>query len=338
MKRIIFTLAASIITSTLIACASTLKASEENSLSEFKREVTKEYAVGANPTLQIENKYGNIRIVEGTDNKITFKIEIIGKGTTAANAKENAETVSIDFAQSGDRIIAKTVLKEIRCINCGRETHYTVVAPKSVTMNLVNKYGNIYLENSTKPLEVDLKYGNLEANTLANVNIDIKYGNATINVCEDFNLNSGYGKFKINRANRIKVESKYDDFQIGSVSDLTMNTRYTKVKINTLNQSFVCNDFSYCSLDVSEISPQFSRIKIDARYSNIKLPLDNRHSFKANLSTRYGKINAGNLTFNNVKLGDNARNTQAINGTVGSNSNPSATVDISTSYGDISFK
>jgi hypothetical protein len=331
MKRIIFTLAVSIFASTLIA-------SEESNLSEFKREVTKEYAVGANPTLQIENKYGNIRIVEGTDNRITFKIEIIGKGTNEARAKEYAETVSIDFSQNGDRIIAKTVLKDIRCNNCGRETHYTVVAPRNVVMALENKYGNIYLENSTKPLKIDLKYGSLEANTLANVTIDIKYGNATINACEDFTMDSGYGKFKIGRANRMNIESKYDDFQIGTATEINMNTRYTKVKIETLNRSFVCNNFSYCSLDVSEISTQFSLIKIDARYTNIKLPLDNRHSFRANLSTRYGKINAGNLTFNNVSLGDRARNTEAISGTVGSNSNPTATVDISNSYGDIIFK
>jgi DUF4097 and DUF4098 domain-containing protein YvlB len=331
MKRIIFTLAASIIALSLIA-------SEGNNLRESKREITREFSVGANPTLQIENKYGHIRIVEGTDNKIMFKIEIIGKGTTEAQAREYAETVSVDFSQSGDRVIAKTVLKDIRCNNCGRETHYTVVAPRSVMMNLENKYGNIFLENSSKPLTVDLKYGNLEANTLANINIDIKYGNVTINACEEINIDCGYSKVKIGRANRMKTESKYDDFQIGTISELTMNTKYTKVKIDRLNHSFVCNDFSYGSLDISEISPQFARIKVDARYSGIKLALDSRHSFRANLSTRYGKINAGSLTFNNVSLGNRARNTEAISGTVGSNSNPSATVDISASYGDIVFK
>ena len=89
MKRIIFTLAASIFALSLIA-------SDENSLVEFKREVTRTFSTGANTALQIENRFGNIRIVEGADNQITFSIEIIGKGATEARAKEYAETVSIE--------------------------------------------------------------------------------------------------------------------------------------------------------------------------------------------------------------------------------------------------
>ena len=324
MKRIIFIL--SVLASTLIVSGA-----------EFKREITKEFSVSANPSLQIENKYGHIRIVEGTDNTITFKIEIIGKGSTEALAKEYAETVSIDFNQSGDRVSAATSLESIRCNNCGRTTNYTVVVPKGVTMNLNNKYGNIYLENAIKPLNIDLKYGNLEANNLANLNIDIKYGNVTINACEDLKIDCGYAKIKIGRANRITTESKYDDFQIGTVSDLVMNTKYTKVKIEKLNNLFECNDFKYCNLDVSDVSVQFSRIKINAGYSNIKLPLDNRHSFKANLSVRYGSIKADHLTFNNVSLKNKERNADSISGIVGSNSNPSAIVDINASYGNIVF-
>ena len=327
MKRIIFTLLASIFASYMIA-------SEEAALKEFKREVTKEFTVSANPNLRIENKYGNIRIVEGTDNKITFKIEITGKGTTDALAKEYAEAVSIDFAQTGDNVTAKTVLKEINCNNCGRETHYTVVAPKGVTMNFENKYGNITLENSIKPLTVDLKYGNLVANTLAKVTMDIKYGNATINACDDIDLNSGYGKMKIGTANRINSDSKYDEFQVGTVSDFKMETKYTTVKIDKLNNSFECNDFKYGSLDISEIAAGFSRIKIDASHSTIKLALDDRHRCKVNLSTRFGSIKTGSFNMSNTQ---SARNTQSYSGNMGSG-NPSATVDISASYGDIVFK
>ena len=331
MKRIIFTLWVSIFAMTAIA-------NDESNLKEFKREVTKEFSVGANPTLKIDNKYGFIRIVEGTDNKITFKIEIIGKATTDARAKEYAETVSVDFSQNGDRISATTVLKSLSCNNCGRNTNYTVVVPKSVMMTLDNKYGNIYLENAAKPLNIDLKYGNLEANTLANVTIDIKYGNVTINACEDIKMDCGYSKIKIGKANQMNTESKYDEFQIGTITDLKMNTKYTNVKIDKLDKSFVCNDFKYCSLDISEISTQFAQIKIGAGYSTIKLALDNRHSFKANLSTRYGNIKADHITFNNVSSGDRARNTNTINGMAGSSGNPSATVDITNSYGDIVFK
>ena len=330
MKRLIFTLLVSILASSTVAYG-------QRNQKEFRREVTKEFSTGANPTLQIENKYGHIRMVEGSDNKISFKIEIIGKGTTDALAKQYAEAVTIEFNQSGDKISAITVLESLNCNNCGRTTNYTVVVPKGVTMILDNKYGNIYLDNSIKPLNVTLKYGNIEAGTLANVNLDIKYGNATINACEDFKIDCGYAKFKIGKADRINAESKYDDFQIGTVSDIQMDTKYTKVRIDKLNNSFICNDFKYCTLNISDISPQFSRIKVSSGYSNINLALNNRHSFKASLSARYGSIKADHLTFNNVSIRSKERNTDAITGTVGSDNNPSATVEITASYGNIVF-
>ena len=330
MKRLIFTLLVSLLVTTTSAYG-------QRNLREFRREITKEFSTGVNPSLEIENKYGNIRIVEGTENKISFNIEIIGKGTTEALAKQYAETVSIDFKQSGDKVSAKTVTQSLNCISCSRTTNYTVVVPKGVTLNLDNKYGNIYLDNSVKPLNVILKYGNMEAGTLANVNLDIKYGNASFEACDDLKIDCGYAKIKIGKADRINTESKYDDFQIGMVSDISMNTKYTKVRIDKLNNSFICNDFKYCTLNISDISPQFSRIKVSSGYSNINLGLDNRHNFKASLSARYGSIKADHLTFNNVSLRNRERNTDAITGTVGTNNNPSATVDISASYGNIVF-
>ena len=330
MKQLVLTLLVSILASTAIA-------NEQNELKEFKREITKEFSVGTNPALHIENKYGQIRMVEGEDNKITFQIEIIGKGATEALAKRYAETVSIDFAQRGDKVSAKTVLESINCSNCGRTTNYTVIVPKGVTMHLDNKYGNIYLDNASKQLNVVLKYGNLEANMLADVKLDIKYGNASINACNDLNIDCGYAKLKVGKVDHINADSKYDEFQIGTVTDLTMNTKYTKVKIDKLNNSFVCNDFKYCTLNISDISTQFSRIKINAGYSNITLALDNRHSFKASLSARYGSIKMEKLTFNNVSMGNKVRNTESISGTAGTDNNPSATVDITASYGNIVF-
>jgi hypothetical protein len=150
-------------------------------------------------------------------------------------------------------------------------------------------------------------------------------------------LNCAYSKIKIGTADRITTESKYDDFQIGTVSTVLMDTKYTQVKIDRLNNSFVCDDFKYCGLNIAEVSTQFSQIKVNAGYSQIRLGLDNRHSFKASLKVRYGSIKTNNLTFNNVSFGDKQRNAESINGTAGSASNPSATVEISNEYGEIVF-
>jgi hypothetical protein len=301
---------------------------------EYKREVAREFATGANPILDIDNKYGNIRIIEGTENKIMFRIEITGKGRNRKLAQEYAEAVDIRFSQEGNRVAATTRLESISCNNCGRTIHYTVVAPKSVTMNLTNKYGNISLDDTGKPLNVDLKYGNLTARTLGDITLDFKYGNADIGSCDKAVIDSKYGKLKIGKVETLRLDSKYDGIDIGTVASFVLDTKYSNVKIGRLSERFVAVDFDYCKLDIPEISAGFSQIKIGARYSTVRLALDSRHSAKVTLYTKHGDIKADNLTFNNVSL----KKSSAIVGNIGPGANPSATVDIDVSYGDIVFR
>jgi hypothetical protein len=324
MKKISFAVLLSISFLTIYA------ASQE----EYKREITKEFPTGAESSLHISNKYGNIRVIEGTENKILFKIEIIGKGKNKELAQKYAESVSIDFSQSGDLVSAETGLESIHCDNCGRTIHYVVAAPKNVMMKLDNKYGNIYLENVIKPLTVELKYGDIQANSLSVATIDIKYGKATIQSCEKLNLDSKYSKFTFGKIETLAADSKYDDMQIESVSDFNLETGYANVKIGRLNKSFVASDFKYCSLDISEVATNFSTIKIDAAYTNVKIGLNENHSFKTNLYTKYGSIRTGKLTFSDVSM----KKESVIVGRAGNDSNPAASVEISVSYGNIIFK
>lgn len=324
MKKIILALLLPVLTVAFVTAAD----------KEHKREITKEFTVSSSPGLKIMNKYGNIRVIEGKENSITFKIEIIGKGSTEQLAKEYAETVSIDFSQNGNTVTAETKLQSLNCNNCGRSTHYTVIAPKSAIMDLQNKYGNISLDDVKTPLEIEIGYGNFQANSLAKTEVEIKYGKVDIKSCSELDLDSKYSDIKIGQVEKLKVDSKYDKFNIGSVSDFNLETGYTDVKIDKLNRRFVANDFKYCKLNISEVATGFSEIKIDAGYSTLNIGLTQNHSFKANLYTRYGKIKASNITFNNVTL----KKEDTIVGIAGSNSNPSATVEISASYGDIVFK
>ena len=62
-------------------------------LSEFEIEMKREFTVGSSPSLSISNQFGRIRIIEGTDDKIVFKVNITGKGKDASEAKKIAESI-----------------------------------------------------------------------------------------------------------------------------------------------------------------------------------------------------------------------------------------------------
>lgn len=303
---------------------------------EFKREVTREFTVSANTNLAIDNKYGNIRVIEGVEDKIMFKIEITGKGRTQQLAKEYAESISFDFSQSGNKVSARTIFPNISCNNCGRTVHYTVVAPKSVAMSLVNKYGNIHLDNVAKPLDIDLKYGSITTKALDNVRIDLKYGDLNFLSCKEAEIDCKYSKVRIGEAETIRADSKYDEITIGTVSDFVLSTGYTDVKISKLNKRFSAKGFAYGHLNIAEVATAFEQIEVGAAYSDVELALDARHNFRASLQASYGDIRTGAVSIKSAS--NHGRNSERIEGIAGSNPNPSARVKISVSYGNLNFK
>lgn len=229
---------------------------------------------------------------------------------------------------------ARTKFEPINCNNCGRSVHYTVTAPKSVIPMLENKYGNIYLDNLTQPLTVELKYGNLFANAVHKATIDIGYGNVTMNKCNNLSVESKYSSIKIDEAQQVVADSKYDHYRIESVTDFEIETGYTDVRIGKLNKRLTADRLRYGGLKIAEVANDFSEIRVDAAYSNVKIGMTEEHAFKAALYTNYGNIDTGNLTFHNVSL----KKKGCIVGTAGKSNNPSASVTISVSYGGIVLK
>jgi len=258
-----------------------------------------------------------------------MKIEIIGKGRTSGLAKEYAEKVSVDFQQSGNMVSAETNFESLSCSNCGRAVHYTVLAPRSTMLKLSNKYGNIILDDAEKGVVgIDLKYGNLTAHTIDNLNLDIAYGNVDVTKCNSVNADTKYSVIKIGSAETILMESKYDKITLGNVGNIKLETGYTTVNIATLGKR-IEEDIKYGQLNISEVAPDFESIKVSASYTNVKIALSN-HSFKTKLDVKYGEIKTPNsMSFNNVTLKDK----NALEGETGAN--PTATVEISAKYGNI---
>ena len=111
-------------------------------IEEVKRTITKEFPVSANDEVMVNNRYGNITISEWGKNKVSFTVEITGKGEKAQIAQELADRVSIDFNKNGKKISATTVFKDksfSSCNNCGTTVHYTINVPTNVYLNLINK-------------------------------------------------------------------------------------------------------------------------------------------------------------------------------------------------------
>ena len=301
---------------------------------EHERTITKEYTVSSSPSLSINNSFGNIKIIEGADNKIVFNITITGKGNDIDIAKKYAETVDVKFIQNGNNVSAKTEFGKMNCKNCGRSVNYEVTVPKNTKHLLENKFGDINVNNISEPLEIKLEFGKLFANVLSDVNLFLQYGEATINKCGDVIIKSGFSKYKIGEINSITGDVSYDGFNIEELASADVKSGFTNFDIQKLKKSFLSKNFSYGSLKVKNVDYNFSEIKINASFSKINIPLDEKHNFKATLYCSFGNIKTGKVVFLEKSLDKK----DAIVGIAGNVKEPSALVDLSNSYGDINLQ
>ena len=301
--------------------------------SEFERKISKEYSVGSSPILTISNEFGKINIIEGASDKIIFNITITGKGKNESEAKKYAETVDVKFVHSGNSVNAKTSFGKINCNNCGRTVDYEIAVPKNTKYKLENKFGDVTLNNTTEPAEIKVEFGKLFANELADADVTIQHGGSTINKCENMKLKSGFSKHKFGVIGSISGKVAHGGFDVEEIGRVDVVSEFSNVNIKRLKNSFVSNSISHGSLIIGKIDTDFSNIKIDANFSKVQLSLNNKHNFKAILHTNFGNIKTGDVVFFEKSLDKK----DAVVGIAGKVKEPSATVNISNSHGNIVF-
>lgn len=313
---------------------SSIVSAEVNS-SEHKREIKREFAVSSSPILSISNEFGTIRIIEGSSDKIIFKITITGKGKDSDAAKKYAESVDVNFKQSSSNISAKTIFEKIRCENnCGRNVDYEVTVPKNTKQVLENKFGDIKLNNTVEPLEIKLEFGKLYANELSEADLSIQHGGGTINKCDKMKIKSRFSKYKFGEIGSMSGSISYDGIDVEALANGDIKSDFSNMDIENLKGSFHAKDFTYGSLKIANVSDNFSNIKVNSSFSTVKVGLTKNHNFKTTLYSSFGSIKTGSVVFYEKTLDKK----DVVVGIAGKIKEPSATVEISSSYGNIVFQ
>ncbi|MDR1221903.1 MAG: DUF4097 domain-containing protein [Tannerella sp.] len=299
--------------------------------SEHKREVRREFAAGSSALLSIKNEFGNIRILEGVDDRITFKITVTGKGKNSEEAKKYAETVDIDFTHKGNDIAAKTVFEKINCNNCGRSVDYEVSVPKNTRLTLENQFGDIKMNDTAEPLKVKLQFGKLYANEIADAELSIQHGGATVNKCKRMELESSFSKYKFGEVEALSGSISHGGIDMEELGRGDLKSDFSHLSIGKLKNSLNVDKISYGSLKITGVDDHFSTIKVEASFSKVQVAFTKNHNFKATLYTSFGSVKTGDVVFYEKTLDKK----EVVVGTAGRLKDPSATVSISNSHGSI---
>jgi hypothetical protein len=331
------------------------------SADEVTKEFHKEYTAGTK-SLEISNKYGDVVIESWNKDQIIIDVKVTVEMSNRDKAQNYLDKIDVQFSEGINVISAKTVLDDNFNFSGWGDSKrfridYNIKMPVGTDLNLSNKYGNTDIDELHGLLNLEIKYGNLTAGKLTRGNtkplnkLVIAYGKGTIDETgwldlteryvgsmdigksQAILLDSKYSKISIGETSSVVGESKYDNIRIENIKNLVLENGYTEVNIGELTKKLNYNG-SYGSFSINSIPAGFESIDVETRYMGVKLGIEESANYRLEAKVSYGglKYNEGNFK-NQRRVVEN--NSSEIAGTVGNEENPSAKVNVNSSYGTV---
>ena len=331
------------------------------SAQEITKEFHKEYTAGTK-TLDISNKYGDVVIESWNKDQIVIDVKVTVDMSNKEKAQKYLDLIDVKFSDEANVISAKTVIDDnFNFTGWGDSRkfsiNYNIKMPVGTDLTLANKYGNTDIDELHGLMDLDIKYGNLTAGKLTRGNIKplssltISYGkgtidetgwlslveryvgNMSISKSQAILLDSKYSKITLGETSSMVGESKYDNIKIENIKNLVLENGYTEINIGELTKKLDYKG-SYGSFSIDRIPSGFESVDVETHYMGVKLGIEESANYKLDAKVSYGglKYNEDNFK-NHRRIVEN--NSSEISGTVGNEENPSAKVNVLSSYGTV---
>ena len=329
---------------------------------EFTRVIEREFPVNDQTSLEIDNIYGNVNIMNHDENTLSIEVMVKVNMRDKDRAEEMLNMVNISIAQENNTVKAETRINDninrlFRGFNMGGgglEISYSIHMPSNVPVKLANKYGNVFIDELTATSSIDVKYGKLNANRILHdseepltkltlaysdaviqeaswLNADIKYSKLDITNSKALVILSKYSKIFITKGSSVVSDSKYDTFEMGTLNNFVITTAYSNIKLDELATKLQVES-KYTDVNVGRIPSGFEAVKINSSYGNYRIGIAQGASYRLDGYAKYCSINYPE----DQKVSRISENNElTVEGVVGNNQNPGSAVTVNTSYCNI---
>jgi hypothetical protein len=298
----------------------------------IEKKINRQFSIQSNGQLTIDNKYGDVDIAIGESNLIKFDITIIVTAGNEKKAQEQLDRISVDFHEGSNSVEAVTDIESssswLSWFDTGNheiEINYSVQVPKDIYLNLMNKFGSIYVESTDRDATIDLSYGEIrlgdinsnltlnmaysegslsqikqghfdlsyseiEMENSQSLNVEMQYTDLVMGSANQLNVVSSYGDLKGMDIETVSYSGKYDDVHFDRVKTIDADCGYTDIHLDGLTYSGTF-DMRYGDLIVANIANGFKRIDIRTNYAGVDLEFSPVASYTIDAQTNYCDIN-----------------------------------------------
>ncbi|WP_339712942.1 hypothetical protein [uncultured Kriegella sp.] len=273
---------------------------------EVSKKISKTYDMTSAGELYLDNKYGDVTIQGWKKNSISILVEI----TVTHKKKENAEdllsrispnikvinnfiSVSSDIAEKSTGFFAKYFNKAnpFDFDRSNVQINYTVNLPAKAELEIINKFGDVIVEDYSGKLKLDaqhgdvwinenlnnadvnLRYGKLRAESINYGSIRLKNGSLNLEKSKDLRLNSSGSNIDIETVTALEIYSSKDEITIDEVESIQGSLEFTNMQLNNVDDQINLG-MKIADFKVLEVHSADASIVIHQESSEISLNVD----------------------------------------------------------------
>ena len=281
---------------------------------KVSKKVTKTYGFTNAGEIHLDNKYGNINIYGWTKNEVSITVNITVTHKKRDNAQELLERIrpilreSDDFLSVGYEIgennsgFFSNLFEKANPFDFDRsnvQIDYKVYMPEKAEIEIINKFGDVFIEGWQGVLEADvqhgdmwinenlnkaditLKYGKLRAKSINYGNLNLKNGRLDMDDSSTMRLNSNGSEIDMHVVGSLEFYSNKDEVDLEEVSTLYGVIKFSNIQLRRLAKDIdlilKVSDFT-----VDQIQTPRANITIEQESSEVSLNItDFPHEFSA---------------------------------------------------------
>ncbi|WP_339840443.1 hypothetical protein [uncultured Maribacter sp.] len=283
---------------------------------KVSKKTTKTYPFSNAGELHLENKYGNINIYGWTKDEVSITVNITVTDKKKENANDLLDRIKPIIRRS-DKYISvnyeigekssgffSNLFEKANPFDFDRsnvQIDYKVYIPKKAELEIINKFGDVFIEDWVGVLKADvqhgdmwmndnlnkadinMKYGKLRAKNIYYANLDISNGGLDMDHANTMRLNSSGSNIDIQQAESLEFYSNKDEVDFKEIGTLYGNIKFSKLRIRHLKKDIDLN-LKISDLWIENIVSTNSKISIEQESSEVSINILNfPHDFSAKL-------------------------------------------------------
>ncbi|OKL39087.1 DUF4097 family beta strand repeat-containing protein [Pontibacter flavimaris] len=289
---------------------------------EKRKTIDKTFKVSSKDALNIENQWGQVHVNTWDKKEIRVKVEVIARAVTDERAQMMLDNVTIKESHEGSTYSFRTEKSPMRINghnNRSLEINYTIYMPAENALAVQNKFGDVYLASMKGKVDIDMQYGNLKCDRLANAsnNVKLTYGSGNCAYINGGIIRVAYADMKVGEAGGLQGSSQYGDFSLGSLQE-TMDMKV-----------------QYGSFRIDNISNNIRKISLDSGFTPLNLNFADNTNFNFDVNVQFGNFNVDKSLVTITSLEKDYTSAE-YKGRFGGAS-PKGVVSITSKYGDVKF-